>query len=115
MTILPEAAPSAAAVLAELERLTRELEQGLALAGQGKMIKLTGLDAQIAAACAAAQALPPAEAQAMVARLSHLSGLLDRLSAELVHHFAALPPDPDGDIPAHVAADAYGKGGGDRK
>jgi hypothetical protein len=105
----------AAELQAELDLLAGEIELALSLAAQGQMLELTGsdgmsIDARIEAACRAAQALPAAEAQAMVARLGHLVALLDRLAAELVHNFGDIPQEPD----PRAAAEAYGKGSGGR-
>jgi len=108
----PPALADAAAVHAELDALAQEIELGLSLAGQQKMLDLANFDARVESVCRAAQALPPAEAQVLVERLGILVQLLDRLAAELVHHFGNLPPDVD--TPPRVAADAYGKGPGGR-
>ena len=105
--------PAAIALTAELDRLTREFEAALSLAGQGEMLELTGLDARIAAACAAAQTLPSAEARVITERLGQLVALLDRLAATLAKNFGHLPRDADV-LPQNAAA-AYGKGSGDRR
>lgn len=99
------------AIQAELDALAQEIELGLSLAGQQQMLDLSKFDTRVEAACRAAQALPPAEAQAVVEQLTALVGLLDRLAAELVHHFGNLPEIETGPSP-RVAADAYGKGSG---
>ncbi|MBI3512986.1 MAG: hypothetical protein HY060_02830 [Proteobacteria bacterium] len=112
----PEAGPAAPAptlaLTAELDALAHELELALSLVGQGQMLDLAGIDGRIDAACRAAQALPGPEARATVDRLGHLVALLDRLAAELLHHFGNLPQDAD--TSPRVAADAYGKGSGGR-
>ena len=108
-----DADPTATAGLsAELDALAGEIELALSLVGQGQMLELAGIDARIEAACRAAQSLPGLQAHAMVDRLGHLVALLDRLAAELLHHFGNLPQDPE--TPPRVAADAYGKGSGGR-
>ncbi|MEJ0067786.1 MAG: hypothetical protein WDO24_02515 [Pseudomonadota bacterium] len=84
-------AGTAAAVQRELDQLTAEIELALSLAGQGEMLELSGIDARVAAACQVAQSLPAPEAEALVDRLGHLVGLLDRLAAELVHQFGNIP------------------------
>ncbi|MBV8169835.1 MAG: hypothetical protein JO021_23820 [Alphaproteobacteria bacterium] len=109
----PPALGDAAAVQAELDALAQEIELGLSLAGQQKMLDLANFDARVEAVCRAAQALPPAEAQVLVEQLGTLVTLLDRLAAELVHHFGNLPPEVESPSP-RVAADAYGKGPGGR-
>jgi hypothetical protein len=111
----PRAAPTAAELEIELGQLAGEIELALSLAADGQMLELvgsdgTGIDARIEAACRATQALPAAEARAMVDRLGHLVALLDRLSAELVHRFGNIPQEPD----PRAAAEAYGKGSGAR-
>jgi hypothetical protein len=106
-----ESMANAAAVEAELDALVHEIELGLSLVGQEQMLDLAAFDTRIEAVCRAAQALPPAEAQALVDRLAGLVRLLDRLAAELVHHFGNLPADVETPSP-RVAADAYGKGSG---
>lgn len=110
-TPAPAPTPTPAELEAELDALARDIEAGLSLAGQGEMIELTGIDQRIEAACRAAQALPPAQAKVLVDRLGQLVGLLDRLAAELLHHFGNLPKDTDTTLP-RVAADAYGKSSG---
>ena len=105
--------PDALALDAELDRLTGEFEAALSLAGQGEMLELTGLDRRVAAACAAVQALPAAEAHAITARLGQLVGLLDRLAAALAKNFGHLPGETE--ISPQDAAAAYGKGSGDRR
>jgi hypothetical protein len=102
--------PAAAALQAEFDQLAGDIELALSLAAQGEMLELSGIDGRIEAACRAAQALPAPEAQAMVDRLGHLVGLLDRLAAELVHNFGNIPQEPD----PRAAAEAYGKGSGGR-
>ena len=102
-----------AGVRTELDALAAEIELGLRLAGQGQMLELSGIDARVAAACQAAQALAAPDAQALVDRLGHLVGLLDRLSAELVHQFGDIPKDA-ADVPPKIAAEAYGKGSSGR-
>jgi hypothetical protein len=105
--------PAAATLDAELDRLTGEFEAALSLAGQGEMLELTGLDARIAAACTAAQALPAAEARVITERLGRLVALLDRLAATLAKNFGNLPREAD--VSPQDAAVAYGKGSGDRR
>jgi len=100
------AADPMAALEAEFDALAAEIELAMSLAGQGQMLELTGFDARIVAACQAAQALPGPAAKAMVDRLGQLVGLLDRLAAELVHHFGNIPQEAD----PRTAAQAYGKG-----
>jgi hypothetical protein len=96
----------------ELDRLAEEIELALALVSQGQMLDLAGFETRVEAACRAAQALPRPDAQALVDRLGHLVNLLDRLAAELLHHFGNLPKDAE--TSPRVAADAYGKGSGGR-
>jgi hypothetical protein len=103
---------SAAAVGAELDALAQEIELGLTLAGQSQMLDLAQFDGRVEAVCRAAQALPAADAQPLVDRLGNLVRLLDRLAAELVHHFGNLPTDPDTTPTPQAAANAYGRGSG---
>lgn len=110
MTADSEPAMPLAAVLAELDRLALEAEEGLRAIEQGQLVDLGGLEAAIQAMCHAAQKLPPAEAPATVSRLNDLVALLDRLAAELVHRSDALGDDTE--ATARLAADAYGKGTG---
>jgi hypothetical protein len=105
-------AGQAASLARELDALAQEIELALSLVDQGHMLELTGIDARIEAACRAAQALPSLQAHAMVDRLGHLVGLLDRLAGALKQHFGNLPKDAE--TSPRVAADAYGKGSGGR-
>lgn len=113
MTAGSASAMPLATVLAELDRLALEGEQGLRLIEQGQLVDLSGLEAAIQAMCHAAQQLPPGEAPATISRLNDLIALLDRLAAELVHRSDALGDDTE--ATARLAADAYGKGTGRRK
>jgi hypothetical protein len=109
-TSAPAPAAAAPEIEAELDHLAQEIELALSLAGQGEMLELAGIEARVAAACRAAQALPGPDARGLVDRLGHLVALLDRLAAELVHHFGNLPKEAE--TSPRVAADAYGKGSG---
>jgi len=101
---------TAAEIAAELEQVAGEIEFAHQLAGQGQMLDLTGIDARVAVACRAAQALPSSEARALVDQLGQLVAQLDRLAAELVHQFGNLPKDAE--VLPQAAAEAYGKSPG---
>jgi hypothetical protein len=80
-----------AAVQACLEQLGRTLGIARSLVRAGKLVDLTGLDAEMGYVCARALDLPPDEGRALRPELIGLRAELDALSVALVQRMA--PPD----------------------
>lgn len=79
----PRAHSVAGAVLAAVGSMGATLAVAQALAESRRAIDLTGLDAEMAALCAAVAILPPAEARTIRMELEELLRRVDRLRASL--------------------------------
>ena len=85
------------AVLAAIKAMGESLTQAEASLAEGYTLDLTGLDAEIARLCAAAEAAPPAMAPALRRNLVDLLAQVESLQAALPR---ALPlPNNVGDRP----------------
>ncbi|CAO3431101.1 hypothetical protein [Azospirillum doebereinerae] len=102
--------PSAAGVAL----LAGALDEARRQAEAGAAIDLAGLEEKVATLCAAAEALPRAEAQALLGPLGDLVAALDPLAAALKTQHAArdaaLEGRDDPHTARHRAAAAYGRG-----
>ncbi|MGF7177734.1 hypothetical protein [Azospirillum doebereinerae] len=102
--------PSAAGIAL----LAGALDEARRQAEAGATIDLAGLEERVATLCAAAEALPRAEAQALLGPLGDLVAALDPLAAALKTQHAArdaaLEGRDDPHTARHRAAAAYGRG-----